>query len=144
MVLVRSPKKAIMRSGTCPPGTCPVLKTCNYEVWHLSSWHLSGHRNKQLCGLPDPTQPCARRAHRNSPTSILPPSVGMIYSIPTYILKNVYSPTLRPKGAQKPYNLHSSPKCWSYMLVLNISCQNLGDECELECFSLGNICQLKI
>ena len=120
MVLVRSPKKAIMRSGTCPPGTCPVLKTCNYEVWHLSSWHLSGHRNKQLCGLPDPTQPCARRAHRNSPTSILPPSVGMIYSIPKYIFKNVYSPTLRPKGAQKPYNLHPSPKCWHDIFNANM------------------------
>ena len=109
-----------MRSGTCPPGTCPVLKTCNYEVWHLSSWHLSGHRNKQLCGLPDPTQPCARRAHRNSPTNILPPSVGMIYSIPKYIFKNVHSPTLRPKGAQKLSKLHSAPKCWH-----NISNTNL-------------------
>ena len=30
-------------------------------------------------------QPCARRAHRNPPTYIHPPSVGIIYPIPTYI-----------------------------------------------------------
>ena len=30
-------------------------------------------------------QPCARRAHRNRPTYIHPPSVGMIYPISTYI-----------------------------------------------------------
>ena len=30
-------------------------------------------------------QPCARRAHRNPPTYIHPPSVGMIYPISTYI-----------------------------------------------------------
>ena len=121
MVLVWSPKKAIMRSGTCPRGTFLVLKTCNYEVWQLSSWHLSGHRNKQLCGLPNPTQPCA--LHRNSPTNILPPSVGMIYSIPKYIFKNVYSPTLRPEGAQKPYNSHWSPKCWHDIFNTNIYIQ---------------------
>ena len=82
-----------MRSGTCPPGTCPVTNTCKYVVWHLSSWHLSG-------------------LYIYSPTYTHPPIVGMIYSIPTYIFQNVYSPTLRPKGAQKPFNLHSSPKCW--------------------------------
>ena len=65
-------------------------------------------------------QPCARRAHRNPTTHIDPPSVGMIYSIPTYIFKNVHSPTLRPKGAQKLSKLHSAPKCWH-----NISNTNL-------------------
>ena len=64
--------------------------------------------------------PCARRAHRNPTTYIPPPSVGMIYSIPTYIYKNVYSPTLRPKGAQKPSNLHSSPKCWHDIFNANM------------------------
>jgi len=33
-------------------------------------------------------QPCARRAHRNPPTYIHPPSVGIIYPIPTYIGQN--------------------------------------------------------
>ena len=28
------------------------------------------------------------------------------------IAQNIDFPTLRPKGAQKPSNLHSSPKCW--------------------------------
>ena len=32
-------------------------------------------------------QPCARRAHRNRPTYIHPPSVGMIYPLSTYIFK---------------------------------------------------------
>ena len=65
-------------------------------------------------------QPCARRAHRNPTTHIDPTSVGMIYSIPTYTFKNVHSPTLRPKGAQKLSNLRSAPKCWH-----NISNTNL-------------------
>jgi len=90
-----------MRSGTCPPGTCPVTNTCKYVVWHLSSWHLSG-------------------LYIYSPTYTHPPIVGMIYSIPTYIFKNVYSPTLRPKGAQKPSNLHSSPKCWHDIFNANM------------------------
>ena len=30
-------------------------------------------------------QPCARRVHRNCPTYMHPPSVGMIYPIPTYM-----------------------------------------------------------
>ena len=47
----------------------------------------------------------------------------MIYSIPTYIFKNVYSPTLRPKGVQKPFNLHSSPKCWHDIFNANIYIQ---------------------
>ena len=29
-----------------------------------------------------------------------------------YISENIHSPTRRPKGAQKPSNLHSSPTCW--------------------------------
>ena len=92
------------RSGTCPPGTCPVATTFKYVVWHLSSWHLSG-------------------LYIYSPTYTHPPIVGMIYSIPTYIFKNVYSPTLRPKGAQKPFNLHSSPKCWHDIFNANIYIQ---------------------
>ena len=75
-------------------------------------------------------QNCARRAHRNSPTYMHPPTVGMVYPIPTYIFnwhifpkllaayikykyifcKNVYSPTLRPRGAQKLSYLHASLK----------------------------------
>ena len=45
--------------------------------------------------------------------------------MPTYIFKNVYSPTLRPKGAQKPYNLHSSPKCWHDIFNTNIIFKNI-------------------
>ena len=45
--------------------------------------------------------------------------------MPTYIFKNVYSPTLRPKGAQKPYNLHSSPKCWHDIFNTNIIFKNV-------------------
>ena len=72
------------------------------------------------------------RAHINIPNYIYPPSIGMIYPIPTHIFnwhiflkllaehiqckytfsKNVHSLTLRLKGTQKPSNLHSSPKCW--------------------------------
>ena len=41
-----------------------------------------------------------------------PQIVGIIYPIQIYILKNVNSPTLCPKGTQNPTNFHSSPKCW--------------------------------
>ena len=41
-----------------------------------------------------------------------PQIVGSIYPIQIYIFKNVHSPTLCPKGTQKPSNLHSSHKCW--------------------------------
>ena len=73
-------------------------------------------------------QPCAQRVHRNLHSSpkcwhdisniiyiqltYTPQIVGIIYPIQIYILKNVNSPTLCPKGTQKPSNLHSSPKCW--------------------------------
>ena len=113
MVLVWSPKKAIMRSGTCPRGTFLVLKTCNYEVWQLSSWHLSGHRNKQLCGLPNPTQPCA--LHRNSPTNILTPSVGLIYSIPKYIQKCIF-PNPAPEGRTETLQLTLIPQVLAWYI----------------------------
>ena len=35
----------------------------------------------------------------------------------------VHTPTLRPKGAQKPSNLHSSPKCWHDISNTNIYIQ---------------------
>ena len=37
-----------------------------------------------------------------------------------YISINVHFPTLCPKGTQKPYNLHSSPKCWPVISNINI------------------------
>ena len=58
--------------GTCPPqepGSCPP-------------WKLIQARQVPLGKVP---QPCAQRAHRNSPTYMHAPSVGMIYPIPTYM-----------------------------------------------------------
>ena len=127
-----------MRSGTCLPGTCPGTETSNYAVCptqpnpapegrtetlqltffpQVLAWYIQYQNIYSKMYIP---QPCARRAHRNPTTHIDPPSVGMIYSIPTYIFKNVHSPTLRPKGAQKLSKLHSAPKCWH-----NISNTNL-------------------
>ena len=37
-----------------------------------------------------------------------------------YIPDQTYSPTLRPKGAQKPSNLHTFPKCWQFISNTNI------------------------
>ena len=37
--------------------------------------------------------------------------------------KNVHSPTLCPKGTQKPSNLHSSPNCWHDISNTNIHIQ---------------------
>ena len=109
-----------MRSGTCLPGTCPGTETSNYAVCptqpnpapegrtetlqltffpQVLAWYIQYQNIYSKMYIP---QPCARRAQRNPTSHIDPPSVGMIYSIPTYIFKNVHSPTLRPKGAQKP------------------------------------------
>ena len=63
--------------------------------------------------------------------------VGIVYPIQIYISKNVHSPTLCPKGTQKPFNLHSSssvgmiyqhissgdiysPNCWHHISNPNI------------------------
>ena len=40
-----------------------------------------------------------------------------------YISKYVQSPTLCPKGTQKPSNLHSSPMCWHDISNINIYLQ---------------------
>ena len=77
--------------------------------------------------------PCARRAHRNPPTYIHPPIVGMLYPILTYIYstdtcsqncchhnqyKYTFSKMYIPRP-QKPSNLHSSPKCWHGISNMN-------------------------
>ena len=62
-----------------------------------------------------------------------PQIVGSIYPIQIYIFKNVHSPTLCPKGTQKPSNLHSSPKCW-----YNISNTNIYRRKSLHNFSFFN------
>ena len=49
--------------------------------------------------------------------------VGIIYPIEIYISKNVHSPTLCPKGTQKPSNLHSSSKCWHDISNINLYLQ---------------------
>ena len=49
--------------------------------------------------------------------------VGIVYPIRIYISKNVHSPTLCPKGTQKPFNLHSSSKCWHDISNINIYLQ---------------------
>ena len=49
-----------------------------------------------------------------------PQIVGSIYPIQQHIFINVHFPTLCPKGTQKPYNLHSSPKCWPVISNINI------------------------
>ena len=49
--------------------------------------------------------------------------VGIVYPIQIYISKNVHSPTLCPKGTQKPSNLHSSSKCWHDISNINIYLQ---------------------
>ena len=49
--------------------------------------------------------------------------VDIIYPIQIYIFENVYSPTLCPKGTQKPCNLHSSSKCWHDISNINIYLQ---------------------
>ena len=71
--------------------------------------------------------PRARRAHRNSPTYTHPPSVGMIYPIPTYIFnwyifqKCTFSQPC--VGTLKLSILHSSPKCWHDISNTNIYIQ---------------------
>ena len=45
--------------------------------------------------------------------------VGIMYPIQICISKNVHSPTLCPKGTQKPPNLHSSPKRWHAIIHIS-------------------------
>ena len=83
------------------------------------------------------------KGRQKPPTYINPPNVGIIYPISTYIFKwhtlpkllasyiqykyriskYVHSPTLCPKGTQKPSNLHSSPMCWHDISNINIYLQ---------------------
>ena len=58
------------------------------------------------------------RAHRKPPTDIHPPNVGRIYLIQIYMLQNVHSQALRPKGAQKTSNWHVSPKMLAHICQL--------------------------
>merc|ERR1711951_113285 len=96
-------------------------------------WHNISNTNLyfQLTYIP---QPCARRAHRNTPTHIHPLSFGMMYSIRSYNFNtwgmNVSCRvSVRPSGAGMG-NIHFR----IYMLALNISCQHLGDECKFKGF----------
>merc|ERR1719458_1332122 len=104
----------------CPKGTQKPSKLhLSHKCWHdisNTNIYIQLTHTPHIIGSIYPfskihiPQSCARRAHRNPPTYIHPPSVGIIYPIQIYIFKNVHSPTLCPKGTQKPSNLHSSPK----------------------------------
>ena len=82
--LIHIPKMYILPT-LCPKGT---LKLSNLQS-SPKCWHDISNINIyiQLIHIQKCTfsQPCARRAHWNSPTYIHPPSVGMIYPISTYI-----------------------------------------------------------
>ena len=65
----------------------------------------------------------ARRLRAASCTHIIPKIFVVIYPIQMYISKYVQSPTLCPKGTQKPSNLHSSPMCWHDISNINIYLQ---------------------
>ena len=81
-------------------------------------------------------QSCARRAHRNPPTDMCPPSVWQnISNINIYIqLTNILTlfpayiqckckcqfPNPTPEVAQKPFNWHISPKFWKNISNINI------------------------
>ena len=114
-----------------------TLRTCNFEDRRL--WGHATLRTKILnmtnfgkivrnfskiskkCPKMYISQPCARRAPRNPPKLHKFPNVGSIYPIkyansPNRNPQNyILSPTLRPKGAQKPSKLHIFPKCWHHI-----------------------------
>merc|ERR1711947_18265 len=72
------------------------------------------------------SQPCARRAHRNCPTYIHPPIVGMIYPIPTYIVRRQILPKLLAAYIQyKSYN----PKTYITQLCAQRAQRNLSIYC---------------
>ena len=101
----------------CPKGT---QKPCNL---HSSSkcWHDISNINIYL------------------QATYTPQIVGIIYPIQIYISENVHSPNLYPKGTQKPYNSHSSPKCWHAISNINIQIQltyipqNVGRDIAIRC-----------
>merc|ERR1712110_1094073 len=59
----------------------------------------------------------------NPISTYTPQTVCSIHPIQIYIFINVHSPTLCPKGTQKPSNLQSSPKCWHDISNINIYLQ---------------------
>ena len=71
--------------------------------------------------------PRARRAHRNCPTYIHPPIVGMIYPIPTYIVRRQILPKLLAAYIQyKSYN----SKTYITQLCARRAQRNLSIYCE--------------
>ena len=71
----------LCQNGTMKPSKLHSSPKCLHDIAntniYLANWHIF-----QKCTFP---QPCARRAQGNPPNYIHPPSVGMIYSILTYI-----------------------------------------------------------
>ena len=87
-------------------------------------------------------QPCARRAHRNPPTDIHSRNVGSLYPILIYLYW-IFAANFMRNICH--LNIH--------ILVLNISCQQWGEECKFKVIYLywiysannwGNICQLNV
>ena len=89
---------------------CPQkCKTCRFtrSIWknlHQTAFVYTG----TACGACDKCEVCMVLAYVvvlvRVITDTCPPIVGCIYPIQVYILRNVHSPTLRPKGTKTPSN----------------------------------------
>ena len=113
----------LCQNGTMEPSKLHPSPKCLHDIAntniYLANWHIF-----QKYTFP---QPCARRAQGNPPNYIHPPSVGMIYSILTYIFncnidmacyiqyKDIFQLTHNPK-------MFISSKCSK--IFHNFSCQN--------------------
>ena len=88
-----------------------VLLTCIPQVlaWYIQYQHIfskllaANIRYKYIFLKMYIPQLCARRAHRNPPTYIYPPNVGMIYPIPTHIFNWLIFPKLLAAHIQCKY-----------------------------------------
>jgi len=113
----------LCQNGTMKPSKLHSSPKCLHDIAntniYLANWHIF-----QKCTFPPP---CARRAQGNPLNYIHPPSVGMIYSILTYIFncnidmacyiqyKDIFQLTHNPK-------MFKSSKCSK--IFHNFSCQN--------------------
>ena len=100
-----TPKKRTVGPRTvepCPGPNCPPSKNGELGPGQLGPGHFgSGTMYKFYWHI------CSQNA-------------GSIYQLQIYNFRNVHTPTLRSKDAQKPFNLYSSPKCWHDISNTNI------------------------
>ena len=97
----------LVQRGTCPGGTCPKWKLSGGKLSFLDACLPGELVRRGSC--PGGTCPQGHLSGGN----LLAVYIQYKYTYKKmYIPDQTYSPTLRPKGAQKPSKWRTFPKCW--------------------------------